>query len=52
MRLWLSALAYNPGNLRRRLAPLKKIQNWSLTSLRQRLVKTGCRWSSTRGSTG
>jgi len=28
------------GNLWRRLALLKRIENWSLTSLQQRLVKT------------
>ena len=43
VRLWLSVLAYNLGNLWRRLVLLKKIENWSLTSLQQRLVKTGGR---------
>ena len=43
MRLWLSLIAYNLGNLWRRLALPKKIDNWSLTSLQQRLVKTGGR---------
>lgn len=43
MRLWLSVLAYNLGNLWRRLALPKAIGNWSLTSLQQRLVKTGGR---------
>lgn len=43
VRLWLSVIAYNLGNLRRRLALPKKIENWSLTSLQQRLVKTGGR---------
>ncbi len=43
VRLWLSILAYNLGNLWRRLALPKKIENWSLTSLQQRLVKTGGR---------
>ncbi len=43
VRLWLSVIAYNLGNLWRRLALAKKIGNWSLTSLRQRLVKTGGR---------
>jgi hypothetical protein len=33
--------AYNLGNLWRRLALPKRIENWSLTSLQQRLVKTG-----------
>jgi hypothetical protein len=39
-RLALSLLAYNLGNLWRRLALPRRIENWSLTSLRQRLVKT------------
>jgi hypothetical protein len=43
VRLWLSILAYNPGNLRRRLALPAGISDWSLTSLQQRLVKTGGR---------
>lgn len=42
-RLALSLLAYNPGNLWRRLALPKRIEKWSLTSLQQRLVKTGGR---------
>jgi hypothetical protein len=42
VRLWLSAIAYNLGNLWRRVLP-KRIGNWSLTSLQQRLVKTGDR---------
>ena len=32
-----------PGDLWRRLVLPKKIENWSLTSLQQRLVKTGGR---------
>lgn len=43
VRLWLSGIACNPGNLWRRLALPRKIGNWSLTSLQQRLVKTGGR---------
>ena len=43
MRLWLSLLAYNLGNLWRRLALPAPIGKWSLTSLQQRLVKTGGR---------
>jgi hypothetical protein len=43
VHLWLSVIAYNLGNLWRRLALPKKIGNWSLTSLQQRLVKTGGR---------
>jgi len=40
LRLWLSVLAYNLGNLWRRLALPKASGKWSLTSLQQRLVKT------------
>jgi hypothetical protein len=43
VRFWLSVVAYNLGNLRRRLALPRRIKNWSLTSLQQRLVKTGRR---------
>ena len=43
VRLWLSLIAYNLGNLWRRLALPREIGNWSLTSLQQRLVKTGGR---------
>ena len=43
VRLWLSLIAYNLGNLWRRLVLPKKIENWSLTSLQQRLVKPGGR---------
>jgi hypothetical protein len=39
----LSLLAYNLGNLWRRLVLPKRIDTWSLTSLQQRLVKTGGR---------
>jgi hypothetical protein len=47
VRLWLSLIAYNLGNLwpgrpLGRVLP-KRIENWSLTSLQQRLVKTGGR---------
>ncbi len=43
VRLWLSVIAYNLGNLWRRLGLPKRIDTWSLTSLQQRLVKTGGR---------
>jgi hypothetical protein len=43
VRLALSLLAYNLGNLWRRLAVPKRIENWSLTSLQQRLLNTGGR---------
>jgi len=36
-------IAYNLGNLWRRLVLPRKIDNWSLASLQQRLVKTGGR---------
>ena len=35
--------AYNLGNLWRRLVLPKRIDGWSLTSLQQRLMKTGGR---------
>ncbi|TAK08406.1 hypothetical protein EPO44_02655 [bacterium] len=41
VRLWLSVIAYNLGNLWRQLALPRRIRNWSLTSLQQRLVKSG-----------
>jgi hypothetical protein len=43
VRLCLSLIGYNLGNLWRRLVLPKRIDNWSLTSLQQRLVKTGGR---------
>jgi hypothetical protein len=43
VRLWLSVIAYNLGNLWRRLALPTRVASWSLTSLQQRLVKTGGR---------
>ena len=43
MRLWLSVIAYNLGNLWRRVVLPARIGGWSLTSLQQRLVKTGGR---------
>ena len=39
----LGVIAYNLGNLLRRLVLLFAIQSWSLTSLQQRLFKTGGR---------
>jgi hypothetical protein len=36
-------IAYNLGNLCRRLVLPRRIDKWSLTSLQQRLVKTGGR---------
>ena len=42
-RLWLGVIAYNLGNLWRRLVLPKKIEKWSLAMLQQRLVQTGGR---------
>jgi hypothetical protein len=47
VRLQLSVLAYNLENLWQRLVLPARIDTWSLTSLQQRLVKTGGGWSST-----
>ncbi len=41
VRLLLGVIAYNLGNLLRRLVSPVAIQAWSLTSLQQRLFKTG-----------
>ena len=43
VRLWLTIIAYNLGNLWRRLVLPQRTGNWTLTSLQQRLVKTGGR---------
>ena len=43
VRLLLGVIAYNLGNLLRRLALPVTIQSWSLTSLQQQLLKTGGR---------
>ena len=43
VRLWLSVIAYNLGNLWRRLVLPLRVGKWSLTGLQQRLVKTGGR---------
>jgi hypothetical protein len=40
VRLWLSEVTYNLGNLWRRLVLPTRIDNWLLTSFEQRLVKT------------
>lgn len=42
VRLWLSLIAYNLGNLRRLVLP-QPVGKWPLTSPQQRLVKTGGR---------
>jgi hypothetical protein len=43
VRLWLSILTYNLGNQWPRLILPGAISGWLLTSLQQRLVKTGGR---------
>ncbi|WP_298869183.1 IS1380 family transposase [uncultured Gimesia sp.] len=43
VRLQLFALAYNLGNFLRRLALPKPVQNWSLTTLREKLIKMGAK---------
>src|SRR5262245_21983861 len=43
VRLQLGVIAYNLGNLLRRLVLPVAIQSWSLTSLQQRLFRTGGR---------
>jgi DDE family transposase len=43
VRLCLSVIAYNLGNMWCRLAIPNRIDTWSLTSLQQRLMKTGGR---------
>ena len=42
-RLQLFALAYNLGNFLRRLALPKPVQHWSLTTLREKLIKIGAK---------
>ena len=43
VRLQLHALAYNLANFLRTVATSDEIETWSLTSLRERLVKNGAR---------
>lgn len=43
VRLQLHALAYNLANFLRATATPELIERWSLTSLRERLIKTGAR---------
>jgi hypothetical protein len=42
-RLQLHALAYNLGNFLRTLATPEPIKDWSLTSLKERLIKIGAK---------
>ncbi len=39
----LGALAYNPGNRLRTLATPEPIKDWSLTSLKEKLIKIGAK---------
>ena len=43
VRLQLHALAYNLGNFLRTLATPEPIQDWSLTSLREKVIKIGAK---------
>jgi hypothetical protein len=43
VRLQLHALAYNLANFMRALALPEAVKQWSLTSLREKLVKIGAR---------
>ena len=43
MRLQLHALAYNLANFLRTLALPEEVNHWSMTTLRDRLVKIGAR---------
>ena len=43
VRLQLHALAYNLGNFLRTLALPDEVKQWSMTTLRERLVKIGAR---------
>ena len=43
VRLQFHALAYNLGNFMRTLAMPKAVEPWSLTSLREKLIKIGAK---------
>ena len=43
VRLWLSVLAYNPGNSTRRLTLPESVKHWPLRSVQTMLIKTGGR---------
>ena len=43
VRLQLHALAYNLGNFLRTLVTPEPIRDWSLTSLKQKLIKIGAK---------
>jgi hypothetical protein len=50
VRLQLHALAYNLGNFMRTLAMPKTVEPWSLTSLREKLIKIGAKVVSPAGT--
>ena len=43
MRLQLFALAYNLGNFMRTLALPDEVSHWSLTTIREKLIKIGAK---------
>jgi Transposase DDE domain group 1 len=43
VRLQLFALAYNVGDFLRRLALPRSVKHWSLTTLREKLIKIGAK---------
>ncbi len=43
VRLQLHALAYNIGNFLRTLALPQEVEHWSLTTLREKLIKIGAK---------
>ncbi len=43
MRLQLHALAYNLANFMRKLALPEAVKHWSLTSLKEKLIKIGAK---------
>jgi hypothetical protein len=43
VRLQLHALAYNLGNFLRTLATPERIKDWSLTSLKEKVIKIGAK---------
>ena len=49
VRLQLHALAYNLANFMRTLALPEAVAHWSLTSLREKLVKIGAKIVTTHG---
>jgi hypothetical protein len=43
VRLQLFALAYNPGNFLRQAVRPRSVRHWTLTTLREKLVKIGAK---------